>query len=140
MSDVITGGCLCGKIRYTVSQPVLNVIACHCTNCQKASGSGVSHNTPVPTSALTITQGAPKAFADTANSGNKLYRYFCGDCGSPLYSQREKTPEMLVIKVGSIDNTNSMKLIMNIWTNSARPWVHMDAATESYPENRPIKS
>ena len=140
MSDAITGGCLCGKIRYTVSQPVQNIIACHCTNCQKASGTVVSHNTAVPTSAVTFTSGQPKVFADVAKSGNTLYRYFCGDCGSPIYSQRAKVPEMMVLKVGSLDDTDAMKLIMNIWTNSARPWVHIDPATESYPENRPIKS
>jgi len=140
MSVEITGGCLCGKIRYTVSQPVQNVIVCHCTNCQKASGTGASHNTVVPTSAVTFTSGEPKFFADTAKSGNTLYRYFCGDCGSPIYSQRAKVPEMMVLKVGSLDDTDAMKLIMNIWTNSARPWVHIESTTECHPENRPVKS
>lgn len=139
MSDAITGGCLCGKVRYTVSQPVVNIIACHCTNCQKTSGAGMSHNTPVATSAVTFTGAQPKIFADTAQSGNTLYRAFCGDCGSSIYSQRAKTPEMMVLKVGSLDNPDAMKLIMNIWTNSARPWVHIDPATESHPENRPVK-
>ena len=139
MSDVITGGCLCGKVRYTVSQPVLNVIACHCKNCQKAAGAGVSHNTVVPTSAVTFTGAQPKIYADTAQSGNKLYRGFCGECGSSIYSQREKTPEMMVLKVGSLDDSDAMKLIMNIWTNSARPWVHIDPAAENHPENRPVK-
>lgn len=139
MSDPIAGGCLCGKIRYTVSQPVLNVIACHCKNCQKASGAGVSHNTVVPTSTVTFTSGQPKVYADTAQSGNTLHRGFCGDCGSSIYSQREKTPEMMVLKVGSLDDPDAMKLIMNIWTNSAQPWVHIDPAAENHPENRPVK-
>ena len=140
MSNEITGGCLCGKIRYTLNQPVQNIIACHCTNCQKASGSGMSHNTPVPSSAVTFTAGQPKVFADTAQSGNKLYRAFCADCGSPIYSQREKTPEMMVIKVGTLDSSDVMKLIMNIWTDSARPWVHIDSEIEQHPGNRPVKS
>ncbi len=136
----ITGGCLCGKIRYEISQPMQNIIACHCTNCQKSSGSGISHNTPIPSSAFKLTSGQPKVFADTANSGNKLYRAFCGDCGSPIYSQREKMPEMMVVKVGTLDNSNAMKLAMNIWTNSARPWLHLASDVERHPENRPIKA
>lgn len=140
MSDAITGGCLCGNIRYSVSAPIEKIIACHCTHCQKASGTGVSHNAVVPTSAVTFTAGKPKLFADTAQSGNILNRYFCGDCGSPIYSQRAKVPEMMVLKVGTLDAPGNLKLVMNIWTNSARPWVHMDPAAECHPENRPVKT
>lgn len=140
MSDSITGGCLCGKIRYTVSQPLQNIIACHCTNCQKASGAGASYNAVAPASAVSFTSGTPRLFEDIAQSGNILKRYFCGDCGSPIYSQREKVPEMMVLKVGTLDDSSDMKLIMNIWTRSARPWMHIDPATECHPENRPVKS
>jgi hypothetical protein len=140
MSNAITGGCLCGNIRYSVSQPVEKIIACHCTHCQKASGAGASHNAVVATSAVTITAGKPKLFADTAQSGNILNRYFCADCGSPIYSQRAKVPEMMVLKVGTLDAPGDMKLVMNIWTNSARRWMYMDAATEHHAENRPVKA
>ncbi len=140
MSDSIAGGCLCGKIRYTVSQPLQNIIACHCTHCQKASGGGASYNAVIPVSAVSFTSGQPKVYQDIAQSGNILKRAFCGDCGSPIYSQREKVPEMMVLKVGTLDDSDDMKLIMNIWTNSARPWMHIDPATECHPENRPVKS
>jgi hypothetical protein len=140
MSDSITGGCLCGKIRYTVSQPLQNIIACHCTHCQKASGAGASHNAVVPLSAVSFASGAPKLYEDIAQSGNILKRFFCGDCGSPIYSQREKVPDMIVLKVGTLDDSADMKLIMNIWTGSARPWMPMDPATECHPGNRPVKA
>jgi hypothetical protein len=45
------------------------------------------------------------------------------DCGSPIYSQQEKTPEMMVLKVGTLDAPIDLKVVMNIWTNSARPWL-----------------
>ncbi len=140
MADPISGGCLCGKIRYEVSQPPQSIIACHCTHCQKISGAGSSHNAVVPTSAVTFTSGRPKQFRDTAQSGNILNRFFCGDCGSSLYSQREKAPEMTILKVGTLDKPGDMKLVMNIWTNSARPWMYIDPATERHPEGRPVKA
>ena len=140
MPNPIAGGCLCGKIRYEVSQPPQSVIACHCTHCQKISGAGSSHNAVVPTSAVTFVSGRPKHFRDTGQSGNILNRYFCGDCGSSLYSQREKNPEMMILKVGTLDAPGDMKLIMNIWTNSARPWMYIDPATERHPENRPVRT
>ncbi len=140
MTEPITGGCLCGKVRYSVSQPPKNIIVCHCTHCQKASGAGASHNALLPSGAVTFTSGQPKVYVDTAGSGNKLNRYFCGDCGSALYSQREKVPEMMVLKVGTLDAPGDMKIVMNIWTQSARPWMHLDPATEQYPQNRPMKT
>ncbi|MBE0614974.1 MAG: GFA family protein [Burkholderiales bacterium] len=140
MSVAITGGCLCGNIRYSVSAPVEKIIACHCTHCQKASGAGASHNAVVPSSAVSFTAGKPRLFADTAQSGNILNRYFCADCGSPIYSQRAKVPEMMVLKVGTLDAPENMNLVMNIWTKSARPWMHRDPAAENHPENRPVKT
>ena len=92
MSNAITGGCLCGNIRYSVSQPIEKLIACHCTHCQKTSGVGVSHNAPLPSSAVTFTAGTTKLYADTAQSGNILNRYFCADCGSPIYIPSVGTP------------------------------------------------
>ena len=105
MTQTITGGCLCGAIRYSINQAVEVVSACHCTHCQKASGTGASHNALVPAGAVTFTAGKTKVYKDAAESGNTLYRHFCGDCGSPIYSQREKMPELMVIKVGTLDDT-----------------------------------
>ena len=140
MPATITGACLCGKVRYKVSQPLRNIIACHCTHCQKSSGAGASYNAVAPAAAVSFTSGQPKLYEDVAQSGNILKRYFCGDCGSPIYSQREKSPGMMVLKVGSLDDSADMKLIMNIWTKSARPWMHLDPATECHAENIPAKA
>lgn len=140
MTQTHTGGCLCGAIRYNVSAPMVNVIACHCTHCRKASGAGASHNIALPTSAVTFTQGTPKRYVDTADSGNRLYRFFCPDCGSSIYSQRETMPQMMVLKAGTLDDASGLKLAMNIWTDSALPWMHLDPAVERHPKNRPIKA
>ena len=102
MDNPSTGGCLCGAIRYRISPAPTNVIACHCTHCRKISGAGSSHNAAIPTSSLRFTAGKPKMFVDTAASGNRLHRFFCAECGSSLYSQREKMPEMTILKVGKI--------------------------------------
>lgn len=140
MDQPMTGGCLCGAIRYEVGAPLSIVVACHCSHCRRISGAGSSHNAPLSASALRITQGTPRRYVDTAASGNSLYRFFCPDCGSSLYSQREKTPEVMVLKVGTLDDASGLKLVMNIWTDSALPWMPMDPATEKHPQNRPVRS
>ena len=138
MDHPLTGGCLCGAIRYRVDAPLKNISACHCTHCRKVSGAGSSHNAVLPSSALTITSGTPKVYRDTAQSGNILLRKFCENCGSSLFSQREKMPEMTVLKVGTLDDATGLTLAMNIWTDSALPWMHLDPAVERHPQNRPM--
>ena len=133
MADVLNGSCLCGAIRYTVSAPVNELRACHCTHCQKSSGTGGSVNAVVPTEAFKITQGTPKRYDASADSGRTLHRYFCGECGSPLYSQRPTNPGVVVVRAGGFDNAGDMKITTHIWTKSARPWSYIDPAAARVP-------
>lgn len=68
-------------------------------------------------------------------SSRTLLRYFCGDCGSPIYSHRETTPERMVVRAGTFDDSSAMKITSHIWTKSARPWSWIDPATEQLPGN-----
>lgn len=133
MQPLLTGGCLCGAVRYEISAPITDLRACYCTHCQKASGAHGTVGAIVPTAAFRITKGAPKHYADTADSGRTLKRYFCGSCGSPLYSERPAVPEMLVVRGGSLDDSSGMKIVASIWTKSARPWSYIDPKTTQYP-------
>lgn len=133
MTTPLTGGCLCGAIRYTVSAPIIELCACHCTHCQKTSGTGGSVNAAIASAAFKITQGTPKRYADKADSGRTLYRHFCGECGSPIFSQRETMPELLALRAGTLDGAGDMKITANIWTRSARPWAYIDPASKQFP-------
>lgn len=133
MSIPLAGSCLCGAIRYTVNAPVSELRACHCTHCQKTSGTGGSVNAVVPSSAFNITQGTPKRYDAKAESGRTLHRYFCGDCGSPIYSQRATNAEVVVVRAGGFDNAEGMTIAANIWTRSARPWAHIDPESKQLP-------
>jgi hypothetical protein len=112
------------------------IIACHRAHRHKPLGSGASHSTPVPVIAFSITAGAPKCFADIADSGNTLNPFFCDDCGSPIHGQRSEVPQMVVITVGIIDGINDLKLVMNISAKDARPWIVTDPATGCHAANR----
>ncbi len=137
MTAPLTGGCLCGAIRYAVTAPVSGLRACHCTDCQKTSGTGSSVNAVISGKDFSVTQGKPRCFAAKADSGRTLLRYFCGDCGAPIYSRREASPERVVVRAGSFDDSSSMKITTNILTNSARPWSWIDPASEQLPGNPP---
>lgn len=139
MNAPLTGGCLCGAVRYEVSAPVEKLIVCHCTDCQRTSGTGASINALLPSSALRLVRGATKVFSKPSDSGNVLHRHFCGDCGSPIHSQRDNAPEFLVLKAGTLDSHEGLRVAMNIWTRSRRPWTLMDTSLESHDGNRPAK-
>ena len=133
MTPPLTGSCLCGAIRYTVDQPITELRACHCTNCQKASGAGGTVNAVIPSAVFKLLKGTPKRYSAHADSGRLLHRFFCGDCGSQLYSQREESPQTMVLRAGTLDQRDGMKITANIWTKSARPWSYIDPASQQHP-------
>jgi len=124
----LSGSCLCGAIQYTVNASVTELRACHCADCQKISGGGGTVNALVATKDFSITKGTLKRYTKTADSGRMLHRYFCGDCGSAIYSQRDVTPERVVVRAGAFDAPPLMKITAHIWTKSARPWDPIDPA------------
>ena len=121
-----TGGCLCGAIRYTISAPITELRACHCVHCQRASGSDGTVAAFVPRSGFKIDKGEAKRFTTKADSGRTLVRYFCADCGSPIYSHRETTPDMLGVRAGTLDDSSDLRITTHIWASMARPWSHID--------------
>lgn len=133
MNAMLSGSCLCRAIRYEVSVPITELRACHCKDCQKSSGAGGSVNAMLPSSGFRITHGTPKRFTVTADSGRTLHRFFCGDCGSPLFSRREVLPEVTSLRIGTLDDAPVMKITANIWTKSARPWAFIDPAAKQFP-------
>ena len=95
-------------------------------------------NAVVPSGSFRITQGATRRYDDSATqSGRTLSRHFCGDCGSPIFSQRNPDVGIVVVRAGTLDDSSGMKITANIWTASARPWAHIDPAAECLPGNPP---
>ena len=137
MNQPFTGGCLCGAIRYTVDTPIERLVACYCLDCQRVTGASGSINAIVPASAFRIVKGKTKVFTKEADSGNPLYHHFCGDCGSWIYNPFGGDPGRVVIKAGTLDHHEGMKIMLNVWARSRRPWALMDATIPTYQTSRP---
>ena len=118
----IEGGCLCGKVRYAADIDPIFVGVCHCKNCQKHTGTAFSTVVALPTPALSMT-GAPKAYEDRGDTGLVLRRSFCPDCGSSLVDEAEAMPGVSMILTGSLDDSSWVQPTMEIYTDSAQPWV-----------------
>ena len=120
----MSGGCLCGQVRYAAEAEPAFVGVCHCKNCQKQAGSAFSVVVAIPKAALSI-EGTLKTYADRGDSGKAVRRRFCPECGSPIVSEVERMPDLTIIKAGTLDDTSWLKPTMEIFCDSAEPWVQL---------------
>lgn len=126
MKSPMTGGCLCGAVRYEASgQPAMQGV-CHCRNCQKQAGTAFSMIVGVPEAAVTVS-GTPVAYIDHGESGNEVRREFCGTCGSPLFSKVAAMPGMVFIKAGTLDDTSGFAPAFQVWAKSRQDWIDLGA-------------
>ena len=119
------GGCACKAIRYEVASEPFAVMECHCRDCQHASGGPSAVVAIVPRVAFKLTKGTPKAHTVKGDSGADVSRFFCADCGSPIYSLPGDGP-IAAVKAGSLDDPGWLKLGGAIYVSSAQPWAHID--------------
>jgi hypothetical protein len=134
MSDRITGGCLCGQVRYEIKvEPRLQLL-CHCSSCRKHTGSAFSMSALVPRDEIEMA-GPLKTYLDKGDSGNEIKRVFCPNCGSSLFSEVAARPDSLALKAGTIDDPSWFKPRVNLWTDSALPWVPIDPECKNFPRN-----
>ena len=129
----MTGGCLCGRVRYSAdAEPVFTAV-CHCRNCQKQAGTAFSIVVAIPRAALTVT-GHTKTFHDTGDSGQPVDRRFCPECGSPIVSEVAVMPEIVFIKAGTLDDTQWLAPTMEVYCASAQRWVALAGEMQRFPQ------
>jgi hypothetical protein len=117
----IQGRCRCGKVNYTTSADPVFVGVCHCTSCQKSTGTAFSTVVAVPTAALTVS-GSTKRFDDLGDSGQATHRDFCPECGSTVAQSADVMAGITMIAAGTLDDPSAIKPAMQIYCDSALPW------------------
>lgn len=130
------GGCLCGKIRYTLKAEPFATALCHCTNCQRQGGAAFSVNLLFAAAQVDIT-GQLSEFIDHSDKGDPVGRQFCGNCGSPILSALTTMPGMVAIKAGTLDDTSGVKPQVQVWCASAQSWFMPDPALPGFPKDAP---
>ncbi len=132
----LTGGCLCGQVRYSADAAPAFQVACHCTNCQKQSGAAFSVNLGVPKSAFRHT-GTLKTYVDRGDSGNQVLRRFCPECGSPILSEIGLDPGFVILKAGTLDDTSIVRPQRHIFCASRQAWVEPPDGVPAYDRATP---
>jgi hypothetical protein len=133
----ISGSCLCGAVKYTSPVEPVMVAVCHCSHCQKQSGGAFSVNVAIPKGSLQLTAGSTKIYHDQGSSGQPVYRHFCSNCGSPIYSDVVATPQLDWLKAGTLDDTTWVQPNANIWCESAQSWVAYPEGVPRFAQNPP---
>jgi hypothetical protein len=131
----MTGHCLCGDISYEIENPPALTGVCHCKNCQRQAGSAFSTLAGVPKNEFTFTAGTPALYTDSdTDSGSSVERYFCGRCGSPIYSALPGAPDTVYLKTGTLDDTSAFQPQFHVWCDSKQPWVELAEGVPAIPK------
>lgn len=123
MKGELTGGCLCGAVRYTIREGFrLNPYACHCTECQTRTGSAFSEHMLLVFADLNIT-GELDVAEYTQPSGAQARIYGCVWCKTRIYAENDTRPGMASLRCGTLDGSAAVVPAAHLWIRSKQPWI-----------------
>lgn len=135
--STLKGGCLCGKVRFTVSQAPLRTFACHCTFCQRVTGSSFYAESIFQRDAIQFNDGELRRYEHVSDgSKKKVIVHFCPTCGTTVGLTFERWPDMQAISRGCYDDPNAVQIASHIWTRSAQTGVVLPALVDCFAEAR----
>jgi hypothetical protein len=130
----LTGGCLCGQIRYRITAAPVEALYCHCRMCQRAHGAPVIAWVTVPLDAFAVTAGDPAAYRSSA----KAARHFCRTCGTPLTWRETVNPRFVDVSIATLDDPDPVEPLLHTWTESQIGWFEIADHLPRYPtDERP---
>ena len=114
------GGCLCGAVRFEISSQFVSAGYCHCTHCQRRTGTGSSANGRVPQEGFTLLQGAEELRSYQPAGG--VPKLFCGSCGSALFSGEPFSDAEVAVRLGTLDRDPGIRPHYRQFVESAASW------------------
>ena len=131
----LTGGCGCGAVRFEVTEPPRSASYCHCTRCQRRTGTGASVNAALVPGSFQITEGEDRIRVWRPEGGAE--KWFCGDCGSALFSRDQDDPQRVGVRMGAFDTDPGVRPSARQYVAYASAWVPIpDDGLPRYPEHR----
>jgi hypothetical protein len=130
----LTGGCMCGQLRFEVAEPLLGAVFCHCKRCQRRSGAGVTTNALAAPGSFRVVSGKELVGSwDPADGG--WIKSFCSVCGSQLFAASRENPDLLVLRMGALDDDPGIRPGAHQYVGSAPSWAPVpDDGLARFPE------
>ena len=129
---LLTGGCLCGALRYAARGPARAMGYCCCSDCRRASGSGFIGFLAFDSAAVTIT-GEVLVHTSPADNGAEAVRNSCAVCGSLVFGGPRGGPDGYTLYAGSLDDPERFRPTLAIFTRAAPSWVVLPEGLKRYP-------
>jgi hypothetical protein len=132
----LTGGCLCGAVRYTITGDMIFSGKCYCEDCRKTSGTGHGSVFAVPESAVTVT-GKLTEYKKDGGSGQPITRRFCPVCGSKISATAAVMPGVMMVTASTLDDPTKFVHQMSVYASRAPSWDQPPAGVPAFPEMPP---
>jgi hypothetical protein len=127
------GACLCGDIEYSLLEDPLTFYVCHCTDCQRQTGSSFALSMIVRRKGLVTLRGSPREYRVEIPDGRIKEASYCGRCTNRLWGP-SSIAGLVVLEPGSLNDTSWLLPVGHIWTRSAQPWVEIPEGPTSFRE------
>ena len=133
----LSGGCLCGSIRYTILQQPILAYTCNCRFCQKETGTAYRSALAILNENVELIGKDFSVYTyKSVEHGRELYKYFCPDCGTTISLKTERFPERQVIMIGTLDDPSQIELNTHMFAEEAFDWVEFPKDHVVYPRHR----
>ena len=133
----LSGGCLCGSIRYKIINEPILAYTCHCRFCQKDTGTAHRSALAVLNEQVQLSGKEIKVYTYKSDDhGRELYKNFCPDCGTTIALKTQRFPERQVIMIGTLDNPSQIDLTTHMFAEEAFHWVNFPKDHIVYARHR----
>ena len=131
------GQCLCGQVRFVAEAEPLGARMCWCRDCQRIASGSATVNVLFPEEAVRY-EGEITTIDLIADSGNRVRRGFCPQCGAQMFSKTgEPAGQPMPVRAGTLDDPEMMPPSAIIWASSAPSWAPLDPSLPQYPHALP---
>jgi hypothetical protein len=135
MQRLLTGGCLCGRVRYEITEPLVSASYCHCTRCQRRTGTAASAQARIVPGSLRIVTGAELVGEHVPEGG--WPKCFCTACGGALWSRDPDDEALKSVRLGTFDGDPGIRPQWRQFTAYAAAWEPIpDDGLPRYPEGK----
>lgn len=129
----LTGGCLCGALRFEITGEIRVHALCLCRTCQKISGGAGNLFIGLAANDFRYTAGEPRRF--TRDARDAPTREFCADCGVHIAARSPKAPGGIVVKAGALDDPAAFEGPQLVfWTDEKQPFHTLPEGVRAFPE------
>ena len=132
-----SGGCLCGGIRFELTEAPADAGYCHCTRCQRRTGSGASAQARIDGGTFRLVRGEDLVQSWRHPDGG-FEKCFCRECGAHLFSRNPDDPGQMSVRMGAFDGDPGVRPSWRAFVAYAAPWEPIPAdGLERHAEARP---